>query len=364
MAYNTAAAAITSLSETIREDLSAFVTIMTPADIPLMSSIGWGTCSNTHFEWSIDELATPTAVASEIQGAEATFPTLAAPQRIGNVTNIVEKAFSVADTTRVVNEAPFEDTYNYHGWKTMVEVLKQSELNAHFGQVGATLPAASTAVQTHGVLSWIIQTGAAKTNGDDALIAGHTVPTQYGSVTADGGASTGALTRENFVTTLLEDCWDNGMQINQSMLFCGGPIKRILSTFGHVYASGPSAATEQVNNRSISASAKRIIDTIDIYESDFGAIAFNLDRYMNNSVTKAMSQQSSTAGTTVADLTLVPNSTLFIIEPGMWEVAVLRGLSHVPLAKIGDASNGQIITEWGIKCYNPLAGGALYNAFA
>lgn len=363
MAFNTANAFLQGNSETVREDLDGLITIMTPADMPLISTLGSESVSAVNYDWIMDEFATPTSVVSEIEGAEATFPTQTPPQRIGSYTNIVEEAFSVSDTSREVNEAGFDDTYRYYAMKNAVKVLKQSEFNAHYAQVGATAPAAGAARQTHGVFSWLFWTGTGDNAGEDITIAGHVVPEQYGSVIADpGNSSLSVFNKDHLVDSLLNPCWANGMQIDQSMLFCGGAVKKQLSTFGQVYASAANAATEAINRRNISASSRRIIDTIDWYESDFGTIAMNLDRYMTTAViTYTMASAfSTTQGETDVDT----NASLFVIEPRMWKTCYLRGLSHVPLAKIGDSSNGQIIVEFGIKCCNPLAGGMLYNMSA
>jgi len=352
-------------SESIREDLTGIIAIMTPADAPLWSVLGARDCHDIQFDNLVDEFDTPVSVATAAPGAEASFPTQSWPVRLVNFTNIVEEAFSVSDTSRAVLEAGFDDAYRYAAYKTAIKVVKQAEYNSHFGQVGTTAPAASAAAQTHGVVSWILWTGMGRAAASaDVDIAGAAVPLAYCSTIVDpGNSSIGSFSRDMLVTQLLNPVWGRGMTIDQTMLFCGGIVKTQMSTFGHVYSGVSTAATEQVNTRNIGAGAKRIIDTIDFYESDFGTIAFNLDRYMNGTHTETYAAVGAFS-TTATAITLDIDHSLFIIEPRMWEHRILRGLSHNPLAKTGDASNGQVIMEYGVGCRTPLAGGAIYNLSA
>jgi len=52
---------------------------------------------------------------------------------------------------------------------------------------------------------------------------------------------------------------------------------------------------------------------------------------------------------------------VFIVQDNMWEVAVLRATKNTPLAKTGDNTKRQVVTELTLCCKNEKANGGIFD---
>jgi hypothetical protein len=52
---------------------------------------------------------------------------------------------------------------------------------------------------------------------------------------------------------------------------------------------------------------------------------------------------------------------VFIMQDNMWEVAILRPTKNVELAKTGDNTTRQVVTELTLKCLNEKASGGIFD---
>lgn len=341
---------------TIREDLSDIITIMSPLDTPLQSMLPMTPVQSYVYTWPVDDIPTPTSAAAAIEGADATFSATGAGNdvrlRLGNGTFIATKYVDVTDSERVVNLAGVEDEFAYQVWKKTLEMAKQAEFNLHWGQYAAgndTTPATGVARQTEGfyTYAWLAAQGAAAESiggiaSLDFSSSGRAEP--YASTFYDPG-SPANITRAILHDNLLAPAWKNGMQIEGAIMLCGSDIKFLVADFA-LASNGPR------NERVIPAEAATVIDTIDIIRTDFGYLYVNLDRYFDGADSLTVTLTRATSPNSVAH---VVNQSGLIFQPGMLEIGCLRPASFTLLAKIGDATKGMTVMECGAKPLNPVA---------
>mgnify|MGYP003131688156 CR=1 FL=1 len=326
---------------TIREDLSELIAIMTPADTPLNTLLDSREVHDTYYDWAMDELSTPTAVVNKGEGVTPSVNAGSEVTRAVGSLSIVMESVHVANSRRAVKEAGMTDAYNYQVWKASIATMKQMEYNMHWGVSTAVVTSDSSARSTVGLGQWILyQTDLGDGNTDYNIngkaFASFRNDPFYQATPAD-------LTRAQLHATL-GDAWNDGMNIDGSLMLCGNELKRVISEFALVYGSANTFTPTRPQR------FKTMDETIDVFSSDYGDIYINMDRYMTAATTLDYPISSS------ANTTDKQSSCFFIIEPDMYHRTVLRGLSHVPLAVVGDATEGFCVAEMGLQCDNIRAG--------
>ncbi len=332
---------------TIREELADIIAIMSPMDTPLHNLLEQVPVGNTTFEWMVDEIATPTTVNAQLEGATPSAANRTR-QRLRNVCMIDHLGIDVSDTQRTVEEAGISDEFSYQIVHKSLELLKRMEHNLHWSMYQAG--SSGTARQTAGLMEWIAGTGQGRDAQSETTIAGISVPVEYSSSWYEADDS--AFSEADFRDSVIQPAWRNGMQISQAIAMCGGKVKQIISDFSVTYGSGSST----VNAMFIEAEKKKKVLTVDVYETDYGPLSVALNRYMDSSsvtaTIAAANLGSSAGGATV----LTGNEVLVLIEPEFWQIGTLRALQYAPLAKTGDSEEGYVVAEEGLRCLNPIAG--------
>jgi hypothetical protein len=140
-----------------------------------------------------------------------------------------------------------------------------------------------------------------------------------GATAPTDGSTTATLTSTN-VNLALQAAWSNG----------GNPTVILATANNKAYIDGfTSVATRTVN---IDVEQAPIIGAANVYVSDFGRHTVVLNRYGRNSV-------------------------LLCIDPNYWALAFLRQPQARQLAKTGDGTKYQIITEATLVCQKPAGVG-------
>jgi len=298
-----------------REDLSDIIYNISPTDTPFMSAIGKEKATGTSHDWQTDALATAAANA-QIEGDEVAFLAVNPTKRISNQTQISRKSVIVSGTQDTVNSAGRNNELAYQISKSSKELKRDMEhvlcANQSFN-VGAQ----ATARTLSGLASWI-QTNAVAVGANGAV----------------GGTDTPGILRTNgtqrvFTEALLKETvkqtWESGG--DPSMIMLGSFNKQKLSGF-----TGGSTRMSQSED-------KKLVNAIDIYESDFGS------------------------------MTVVPNRfsrsrDVFVLEPDMWAVAYLRDFKLIDLAVTGDAQKKAMLAEYTLVSKNEAANGAVFDCTA
>lgn len=281
-------------SSAIREDLLDVIVNISPTETPMLSGFKKSKANATLHEWLNDTLGTANA-GRVAEGATFSSPTLSARTRVGNYCQINREGFEVSDTLDAVDRAGVKGgEYEYQMAKALKIMARAMEVDIVSG-VSAAGAGAGTARSTRGVLSFI------STNEET------------------GGATpaTEALT-ETLYNNSLQSIFNEGG--NPDTTYANGWQKRKISAF--------SAS----QTRNIEASSKKLIASVDVYESDFGMQRIILDRYMDTD--KIVQAQKD-----------------------MWGIAMLRPVKHTPLAKDGSSRKGMVEAEWCVVSMNEAASG-------
>ncbi len=286
-------AALTYQAAGNREDLMDVVTNISPTETPMFSGFKKVKASATYVEWMTESL-TSAASNAQIEGADYSFTTPTARTRDGNYTQILEKTLEISGTQEVIDKAGVDSEYAHR----MKNALKEIARDAEYAIVNGTgnSGASGTARELKGVVSFITTT-----------------------VETGSGTGTQALT-ETMYNDLLQDVYDQGG--NPDTTYANGWQKRKISSF-----STPST-------RNIDAEDKKLVASVDVYESDFGLQTIVLDRYM-------------------------PTDKIVALEKDKWAVAVLRPFKSEEVAKVADSLRGAVVGEISLVSYNEAASGKI-----
>ena len=297
----------------IREDLSDIITNITPEATPFFSKCGKTTANNTLVEWQTDTLRNSAANA-HIEGDATTAQAAVATVRLNNRTQIFKNAVIVSDTDEGLNKAGRQREMAYQ----IVKIAKEQKLDiekALFDNNAKVAGNASTARELAGAPSWI------KTNVDFQSGNSGANPTGDGTdARTDDGTPT-AFSQTKF-DTVMQSIWENG----------GEPDTVSLSAFQMNVALG---FTGNNNQRSqVQASDERVIKSLAVYTTPWGTIEFMPSRENRS-------------------------RDVFIMQDDKWEVATLRPTKNTELAKTGDNTQRQIVTELTLCAKNEAANGII-----
>jgi len=318
-----------------REDLLDFITNVDPWETPAFTSFPKVKCDHVTHEWLTDTLAAATT-AGGTEGRDFISEDRENRVRAQNVTQIFRKDIKVTNTQRAVNPAGVKDEYGYQIQKALKEIARDIESRL-FAASGTSASGSTAAARLMKNLSDFYTTG--------AYTGGTTCYASFanaGTAVSDGGgtpwslpggsASSCTLMTEDRFNGVLEVVFNNGGNPDKCFVFPG--TKRQISAF-----SGQGAS-----RRNIAMTEKKLVASVDVYDSDFGLIQIVLDRWQR--------QDTTTIATSHAALT----GEAIWLESGMNRIAFLRPLKHVHLAAVGDATRGMIAGELTLEVLSPKTG--------
>ena len=298
-----------------REDLSDIIYSISPTDTPFMSNVGKNKATAVYHEWQTDALAAAASDNHQIEGDEVAFNAMTATTRVGNRTQISRKAVIVSGTLEAVSKAGRNNEMAYQISKASKELKRDMETTLLLNQAPVT-GNDTTARKLAGIETWIA------TNTNKAS-AGSPTPADP---TGDGTDVRVVGTQRAFTEAQLKDvvkkCWDSGG--DPSMIMLGSFNKQKLSGF-----TGGSTRFDPAEN-------KRLVASVDIYESDFGALTAVPNRF----------QQARSA---------------YVLQPDMWAVSFLRDFQLADLAQSGDAQKKFLLAEYTLESRNQAASGGIFD---
>jgi len=310
-------AAITNTYQTfttkgIREDLSNIIYNISPSDTPMMSAIGREKATNTLHEWQTDALAAASRTNKVSEGDEVSFPTLSPTVRLNNHTQISTKAAIVSGTNLAVTSAGRNNEMAYQISKSAKELKRDMESVLTHNQAKSAGAAVNTARALGSIDSWIT------TNVNKAADGAN--PTGDGSDARTNG--TQRAFNEAQLKEVVRKCYDEGGE--PSMIMTGAFNKQVLSGF-----TGGSTRFDPAEN-------KRLVASVDVYESDFSTLQV---------VPNRLQQQRS----------------VYVLQPDMFAVAFLRDFQLADLSKTGDAEKKFMLAEYTLVSKNEKASGAIFD---
>ena len=280
-----------------REDLINVLVNISPEETPMLSGFKKTKASGRLHEWMQDSLAAG-ADGKVVEGSDATAGSPTARTRVGNYCQINRKAFQVSDT----QDAPNLQKAGVNGSEyeyQLSKALKEIATDMEYGIVNGVSASGTSAVarESRGVLSFIstnVETGSA-TPGTEVL-------------------------DEELYNDSLQTIFAAGG--NPDTTYANGFQKRRISAF-----TGSQT-------RNIEASSKKLIASLDVYESDFGLQRVILDRYMTATIICQLQEE-------------------------MWKIAMYRPVKHTPLAKTGSSRKGMVESEWCLEALSEASGGKI-----
>ena len=327
-----------------REDLLDLIVNIAPDETQFFSSFRKTTMNGMLHEWMVDNLyqaGDPDRGILDVhhtrESSDACFPELPVRCRIGNRAHGFRKTGDVSDLQRIVRKAGVSDEYTYQvsramkEWALLVEyALIYSQAN---WQVAPQCPG-DCAPSPAGVPAMDgLRQAAQWTTADFPCLTAD----MQGTV-LDYTASPCVDLEPILLDHLNQLMWQKGAQAKD--IWVNATLKRRISQF---YLRGHTSLSQ--------SDAKKLVNAIDIYESDFGMRRINLhrsirdsellmtdDEYLAISILKAVKQEI---------LARIGNSTKFMIEgevTGEWRspaaIGLIRGLcTDIPYCGYCDADS-------------------------
>jgi len=294
----------------IREDLSNVIHNISPEETPFYSKSAKKAAKNTFVEWQTDSLRASAANA-HIEGDATTAEARTATTRLGNYTQIFKNAVVVSDSDDNVDNAGRAKEIAYQTLK----IAKEQKLDiekALFDNNARAAGSSSVARELAGAPAWMTTNTVAGSGGAD--------PTGDGTDARTDGTPA-AFSQANF-DTVMQSIWVAG----------GKPDTVYLSAFQMNVALGFTGNNNQ--RSSVQAGDERVVKSLAVYVTPWGTVEFMPSRENRS-------------------------RDVFIMQDNMWEVASLRGTKNVALAKTGDNTTRQVVTELTLCAKNEAANGII-----
>lgn len=297
----------------IREDLSDVIYDISPEETPFFSNAKRGKCSNTLYEWQVDELDAVDLGNAVAEGADnTTFDEVTPTVRLQNYVQISKKDLIISNTHEAVTKAGRRSEVAYQIARRGKELRRDMESIALTNQAANGVGTRTTA----SVLAFL------KSNTNKATAGTAGVDPDYTTIPDDTRTDG---TPRDFTEVQLKDviqqCWVSGA--NPKMVMVGPVNKQNFSEF--------TGIAEQ-RYQAPSSGQTRIVAAADVYQSDFGALSVVPNRFMRD-------------------------RDALVLDPEYMEIVYLRPFKQQPLAKTGDAEKRLLNVEWGVKIHNEKAHG-------
>lgn len=298
--------------EGIREDLQDIIYDVSPDETPFYSKCAKIDASNTLHEWQTDALRA-SGVNAHVEGDDTVANARTPTQRLGDYTQIFKDAVVIPDTDQGLDKAGRAREMGYQILKTAKEQKLDIELALFENQakdVGSSvLPRFLAGVPTWVITNTNINTGTLATgDGSDTYTAG-----------------TGRDFDQAQMDDVMQQIWSSG----------GNPDTVYLSSADMNRALGFEGNNNQ--RSTIKAESEKVIKHMDVYVTPWGTVEFVPSREIANSTLNYV----------------------FIAQDDMWKCAVLRPTKNAPLAKTGDSTRRQVVTELTLVAANEKSSGMI-----
>ncbi len=296
----------------IKEDLAGWIAMISPDDTPLLDTLSRTKASGVLHEWNLDTLEA-VATRGVAEGQDWAAPTITAPTRPNNQCEIFLKDVAVTETMRAVATVGFADAYAYQVQKRIKEMKRNIE-SALMNDGSPTTGASATARVMKSL--------------EELITTNRFVSTDYdGGVAAGTTANAGVVGEKDFNDMLQQIFLAGG---NTNLIVANAPYKRQISNF----------SANSKNTRYIAAEEKKLVVPVNVYDSEFGAIPIQLNRWSPKSTNTATSTSTATAAG-VVDIT----GRIWFLEKEQARTAWLREIQHNLMGRRGDSVVGQVVSE-------------------
>jgi len=299
----------------IREDLENVIYDISPEETPFYSSLKKVKASNTYHEWQTDALRASAANA-HIEGDDTTAEARTATVRLGNYTQIFKNAVVIPDTDEGLDKAGRAAEMAYQ----VLKIAKEQKLDiekALFDNNKYETGSASAARELAGCGAYV-KTNVANIGGSGGANPTGSVP---GATARTDGTAT-VFSQADF-DSVMQSIWEQG----------GKPDTVYLSAF---QMNKALAFTGMNNQRSTIGAAvggtNAVVNAVDVYVTPWGTVDFVPSRENRG-------------------------RDVWIMQSDMWACGVLRPTKNSELAKTGDSTKRQVLTELTLISKNEKASG-------
>ena len=296
----------------IREDLENVIYDISPEETPFYSSLKKVKASNTYHEWQTDSLRSSAANA-HIEGDDTAGEARTATTRLGNYTQIFKNAVIIPDTDEGLDKAGRAAEMAYQ----VLKIAKEQKLDiekALFDNNKYEVGSATAARELAGCGAYV-KSNVANIGGSGGANPTGAVP---GNTARTDGTAT-VFTQADF-DTVMQGIWESG----------GNPDTVYLSAFQMNLALGFTGYNNQRSH--IEATSKTVVKAVDIYVTPWGTVEFTPSRENRG-------------------------RDVWIMDSDMWACGVLRPTKNTELAKTGDSTKRQVLTELTLISKNEAASG-------
>lgn len=280
-----------------------------PTDTPVLAAIDEIAIETTTYFWQTDTLEAPSTTAA-LEGDAFTAQVLSATTEVNNVAQITRRDFTITGTNEAVRKYGRDSEITYQTMKKNKEI-RNSQEKIIFNNQGLVVGSTSVARQLRALPSWVKTNVALGDGGANAVTV---------SARVDGSATAYTETK---LLTVHEAVWQAGG--NPTLHVSNSKQKRVLSTFD---GSGQTRFDKSED--------KKIFNTVEVYESDFGVLTAVMSRH-------------------------VRAREVFLLDVDMLCVGYLRPTQTVEIGKQGDGDGFMVLNEWTLKVGNEKACGAVYD---
>ncbi len=307
----------------INEEVMQSIADISRIPLELTDRIGSTSIGNARFSWTKDKLQAPVIDGQAVDGADTIGDDdTNTGSRVQNFAEIETKTVKVSTRARDSNTIGFSDTLAYQLIMRQQELLRDIEAvqlsnNGSQADDGDTVPG-----KTGGLDAWI------ETNKDFGVggAAGGFNP-GTGLVVPYTPGTPRALT-ETLFKDLVQAVFEEG---GESMVVMAVPtVHRLFSEFQ--FTDGARVATLTRETRGDNTGPTSSQTAINVWIGDFATVEL---------VPNRLQQEIAPAV-----------STMFILDMGLIEQAVLTGVRVEPLSKTGLADNRQMLKDWGLRVAN------------
>ena len=219
------------------DDVMEFIIGLTPTETPLLAGLPKEPCKGVVHIWKEETLTTAQDNAV-IEGAAFGTPQHDQPTSATNITQIFEKVYKVSSSDEWIRQYGFDSQFV----KQEIDAMKKINTDIELGILRGSLNSGtgSAARRMGGLLNYI---SANKTS-----------------------VVSGTKLTESFFGGMLQDIFDDGGNVDE--VYTNSFLKRVISQF----TAG--------NVKEIQADSKRVVNTMSVYDHDFGRAAIFVHRYM------------------------------------------------------------------------------------
>ena len=304
-----------------REDLHEAISVLAPAETPVLSSADKFKCNATFVEWGVDKLAAP-ASAAVAEGADVTdfddkFESVA---RIGNYVQKLRRTFRVSDLQQAVTSVGPQDIARSE-MKAVKELKRDIEKTLMGTQDRAAENGGGTGYTMRGLGDWLDSTGPSD------------VPSDYR--TPAGSLHLTSTFNETVLNTMITSIYRVSGVTNTLTLVADTALRRVVTDFAR--ADSTTGANRTWNNESSNAMIKLAVG---IYQSDHGTVSI-VD--MN---------PDCAPDTTNKD-------TGYLLNPDYYAVGELITLGSTRLPNLGGGERGYVDWTGTLKVSHPGAHGMI-----